>query len=160
MIELLPADIILVKGDNWFEKEIETITHSKYNHCAGVSLDGRLIEAQGGRKTGYVDISAYEGQADVYRIIDLNDKQREQVVRDVMKQIGNGYDYFAIAWELARYEFHIELPFVELGHTSICSTLWVIEGFRKNSIRVCDWIKYPSPGDIAIEKKFKYIGSY
>jgi hypothetical protein len=161
-IELLPADLVLVKGDsnNFIDREIDAITNSKYCHVAGVSLDGRLLETQGEAETRFQKIEAYKGSADVYRMESLTDEQREKVVKSVMEQLGNGYDYLAIAWEVARYKLHIQLPFVELHHTSICSSLWAIDGFRKNGIQVCDWTKCPSPGDFALDKQFKYIGSY
>lgn len=159
-IELLPADIVLVRGDGFIEDAIEEITNSKYNHIAGVSLDGRLIEANVGRTTGYEDIESYKGIADVYRLDGITDTQRKAVVKSVMEQFGTKYDLLAIGWELVRYELHINLPFVELNHEHICSTLWAIDGFRKNGIQVCNWTKYPSPGDFALDKQFKYIGSY
>jgi hypothetical protein len=160
--ELLPADLILVKGNdnNILQHGIELVTDSNYFHVAGISLDGRLIEAQGFTKTRYVDIDYYKGRSDVYRMEKLTDKQREKIVKGVMKRIGNDYDYLAIAWELIRYELHIDLPFEELNNSRICSTLWAIDGFRANKIQICDWTKFPSPGDLALEKKFKYIGSF
>jgi hypothetical protein len=156
MIELLPGDLILVKGNGWIDKEIELISNSPYSHLAGFVKDNELIEANGLRKTGYQPIHTYSGIADVYRCPNLRDDQLAIIMKYVNREIGGRYDYLLILWEAIRYLTHILLPYKETK-SRICSTLWS-DAYLAAGIDLCG-VKYPSPGDISKSNKLVKIGS-
>lgn len=142
------ADLILVRGTAGLSREIEFITHSPYNHVAGVTSEGRLVEAQGFKKTAYQGINAYAGVSDVFTCDIATIEQRLAIQRFVEAEIGTQYNYLLIGWELVHYVCHLDLPF-EARKRFICSTLWV-EAYRSVGIDLCPGKKYPSPGDVGL----------
>lgn len=157
MIELLPGDLILVKGTTLIDKGIECISKSPYCHVAGFYQDIMLIEANGFRTTGYEPLQAYIGEADIYRCPSLTNEQRGFIMDYVQKEIGSHYDYLLIMWEFIRYVTNTLLPYTETK-SRICSTLWA-DAFLEVGIDLCPGIKYPSPGDIAQSKSLMKISS-
>lgn len=159
-LELLPGDLILVRGTSTLAHAIESVEHSPYSHVAGYVGDGKLIEAQGFRRTGYIDASEYAGCADVYRFVyPLPIKVRNHIVELAKENVGGHYDYLLILWELSRYLFHLALPFKEAKGMRICSTLWAIGIYKKAGIDLCKGIAYPSPADLAASMYLKRVGS-
>lgn len=157
MVDILPGDLILVRGNYWLADLIEHISDSPYYHVAGVVKDNELIEANGFRKTGFQALDYYSGVADVYRCPTLTDEQRAIIMKYVYKQIGTNYDYKLIVWEAIRYLTHILLPFKETKNR-ICSTLWS-DAYLAAGINLCPDLKYPSPGDLAQSKLLVKVGS-
>lgn len=143
-----PGDLILVRGADWLGREIEAVSHSPYSHVAGLTPDGRLIEAQGFRRTGYQALAAYSGAYDVFTCDMASEEHRRGVQAFVESKIGTHYSYLLIGWELLHYVAHLDLPFEE-RQRFLCSTLWV-QAYRSVGIDLCPGLRYPSPGDIAL----------
>jgi uncharacterized protein YycO len=153
--ELVPGDLLLVKGYGLIATEIECISKSPYYHVAGVVKENELIEANGFRKTGYQALDYYSGVADIYRCPSLTNEQRAFIVDYVKKEVGSRYDYLLILWEAIRYMTNSLLPYIETQNR-ICSTLWA-DAYLAAGIDLCPGVKYPSPGDIAQSKSLMKI---
>lgn len=158
--KIKPADLILVRGTGIISEGIQGITNSPYSHVAGLVKLNELVEAQGGRKTGYQALDFYVGQADVYTCDELTDEQRLKIVENVERCVGHRYSYWLIGWELLRYTFGVMLIPEKQWDPIICSTLWAVEGYRKSGIDLCPGILFPSPGDVAQSKLLRKIGSF
>ena len=103
-MEIKPADLILVRGVGFVSEAIEGVTKSPYSHVGIVVKENELIEAEGFKRTGYNDLDAYHGLADVYRYDVATDKQRQQIVDYLTKEVGTHYCYALLLWEFIRYE--------------------------------------------------------
>ena len=159
MIQLRPADLILVHGSTLIDRAIEDIEHSLYSHAAGVGFEpGELIEARGFRATGYQNLGAYQDDGEAYVCNRLTDTQRTAIVDSVKQEIGKQYDYLLLIWELYRYVLHMTIPFKEPFHSRICSTLWA-DAYKSVGVDLCPGIRYPSPGDIAQSALLKKVGT-
>ncbi len=127
-MDIRPADLILVKGIDWISRGIEDVVKSAYSHVAIVVNEKELIEAQGFRPTGYAGIDTYRGIEDIYTCDEATDKQRQQIVDYLIKEVGAHYSYLLFAWEFVRYETGILLPY-DPGPNRICSYLaWPVVG--------------------------------
>jgi hypothetical protein len=157
-MEIKPADLILVRGEDLIGNTIELITHSPYSHVAGIVKPNELIEAQGFRRTGYQALDFYAGKADVYTCDELTDEQRAQIVANVTRYVDRRYSYLLIGWELLRYTFGVMLMPSKDWQPIICSTLWA-EAYRQAGVDLCPGIRFPTPGDIASSKKLRKAGS-
>jgi hypothetical protein len=159
-MEIKLADLVLVRGNEGLSYEIEWITRSPYSHVAGVVKPNELIEAQAFRKTGYQGLDYYSGCSDVFTCDIATDEQRDQIVANVERFIGSHYSYLLIVWELIRYAFGVTFMPKKSWDPIICSTLWVVEGYRSVGIDLCPGIRFPTPGDVANSKLLIKIGSY
>lgn len=152
------GDIGLDKGKDWISKTIEEFENSKYSHATAYVENGTLIEAYGFKPTGYVPISKYKNQLDIYTCERLTDEQRIRIKEYLQTQVGSHYDYLLIFVEAIRYGLHVILPFKEPFHSHICSTL-VADAYESVGIGLCPNIKYPSPADLSQSKLLKKIES-
>lgn len=157
MLQLWPADIVLVRGSSWVDQEIETITHSVYSHCALAIGGNTLIEAQYPHKVRLVNAHEYDGCAEVMRYRYLPYSKRLEVVAKADTYLGRHYSLYLIFLEFLRYEFGWT-P-VYRGQDVICSLL-VADAFRGARLPFCDGIPYPAPGDCAEDEHMEYVGSY
>jgi hypothetical protein len=153
-----PGDLILVKANDLISDVIEDVSNSPYSHTAGLVKDKVIIEAVGFKKIGYQSLDYYKGKADVYTCDSLTEKQRETILEVVISKVGGQYDYFLLVWEFIRYTFGFVLPYKEGKMIRICSTLWA-DAYRKAGVDLCPGVKYPSPGDLAVSKLLRKIGS-
>jgi hypothetical protein len=159
--EMRLGDLVLVRGTEGLSREIEWITHSPYSHVAGLVKPNELIEAQAFRRTGYQALDTYSGCADVFTCDHLTDEQRATIVAGVERYIGRRYSYLLIGWELLRYTLGTMLIPKKSWHPAvICSTLWVVEGYRYAGIDICPGIRYPSPADVGNSKSLRKVGSF
>ncbi|AGK96813.1 Orthopoxvirus protein of unknown function (DUF830) [Clostridium pasteurianum] len=156
-MEYKNGDIGLDKGIEWISKAIEGFEHSMYSH-ATTYIDGKLIEAEGFKKTGYVPIDKYKNQLDIFTCDRLTDGQRQKIKEYLNKQVGTHYDYLLILIEAIRYSLHIILPYKEPFKSHICSTL-VADAYKSVGIDLCPNIKYPSPADLNQSKLLRKIDS-
>lgn len=157
--ELQPGDLILVRGTAGIARVIEAVEHSPYSHVAGVVEGSTLVEAQGMRRTGTIDASAYVGCSDVYRFkYPLPIKRRDKIVELAKAAIGGRYDYLLILIELVRYLLHVTIRYKEPPNARICSVLWT-SIYRKAGIDLCKGIRYPSPADVVASPYLKKVGS-
>lgn len=152
------GDLLLVRGKGFVSEEIESVTKSPYSHVALFVSEDKLIEAQGLRRTGYQNPEVYRGQADVYRCLFLTPQERQNIVKNAEKHIGEHYDYPLILLEWLQHKFGIVIPWYEF-HTRICSTL-IAGAFREEHVPVCDGIVRPTPGEIAKDSNFTLEGAY
>jgi hypothetical protein len=159
-LDIKLGDLILVRGNEGLSYEIEWITRSPYSHVAGVVKPNELIEAQAFRKTGYQALDYYAGCADLFTCDAATDEQRLQMVANIERFIGSHYSYLLIGWELIRYAFGVMLMPKKSWDPIICSTLWVVEGYRHVGIDLCPGIRFPSPADIANSNLLRKISSY
>jgi hypothetical protein len=157
-MDIRPADLILVRGEDLIGNTIELITHSPYSHVAGVVKPNELIEAQAFRRTGYQGLDYYDGCADVYTCDELTDEQRAQIVAGVTKYVGRHYSYLLLGWELLRYMFGFMLAPAKDWQPIICSTLWA-EAYRAAGVDLCPGVRYPTPGDVAQSGLLRKVGS-
>ncbi|SPF52853.1 conserved hypothetical protein [Candidatus Desulfosporosinus infrequens] len=157
-VEIKLGDLIFEKGTDFISDAIEDISRSAYSHTAGLVKEHELIEANGFKKIGYQALDYYAGRIDVYTCNDLTDEQRKAIVDYVIKEVGGHYDYVLFAWEFIRYMFHCMLPYQEGKTVRICSTLWA-DAYRQVGMDLCPGVKYPSPGDLAISKLLRKVGS-
>lgn len=157
-MEIKPGDLILVKSTDLISNLIEDISNSIYSHIAGLIEDHLIIEAVGFKRIGYQTLDYYKGRADIFTCYNITDKQRENIVNNVIIKVGGYYDYFLLVWEFIRYSFNLILPYREHPMVRICSTLWA-EAYRQAGIELCPGIKYPSPGDLAQSKLLWKMGS-
>lgn len=155
--EIKPADLILVRGTEGAAFIIESLTQSPYSHVAGLVKPNELIEAQTFRKTGYQGLDIYDGCSDVFTCDQLTDDQRHQIVKFVTDQVGTGYSYRLLGWELEHYILHIDSNFVPNGKYD-CSTLWC-EAYRSVGIDPCPGIRFATPGDLGRSVAFRKAGS-
>lgn len=152
------GDIGLDKGREWISKTIEEFENSKYSHATAYVGNDTLIEAYGFKPTGYVPLSKYKGQLDIFTCDNLTDVQRIGIKDYLDKQVGKHYDYLLILIEAIRYGLHIILPFKEPFHSHICSTL-VADAYESVGVDLCPGIKYPSPADLSNSKLLKMTES-
>jgi len=151
------GDLVLVRGIGIVSDIIEDIEHSSYSHSAGIVSDGTIIEAQGFQITNYVPLSKYKGMADIFTCDILTDKQREEIVEYVRKEVGSHYDWLLLLLEGIRYLFHIIIPYKE-HKNRICSTLWN-DAYKSVGVDLCPNIKYPSPADLSKSKLLRKVDS-
>ncbi len=156
-LEPLIGDLLLVRGNNWIDKEIECITHSTYSHVAIFTGPNELIEAQGFRRVGYQDALKYAGFSDVFRCDSLRPQDRNCIATAAKSHIGEYYDYLLVMLELLRYATGIILPSYEF-HAVICSTL-VADCYRTIGRDPCPHIKRPSQADLALSPLFHKVGA-
>jgi cell wall-associated NlpC family hydrolase len=153
---LRPADLIFVRGSTTIAHIIEDVSRSPYSHVAGIVKPNELIEAQGGRRTGYAALDLYDGAADVYTCDSLTDAQREAVVDFAMKQQGTRYAYGLIGWEAVHFLLHIDLPYKEHGEFD-CSQLWY-DAYKAAGIDLCPSMKIVAPADLAQSQLLRKVG--
>lgn len=149
------GDILFYKSDGSFIKDaISDITKSPYVHVAIAVGDGTLIESNGFIKTREIPLSDEPGY-DVYRIPDLTDSQRKQIVDYAKSKIGTSYDYEMIVGLLIRFEIWPSFPgFHEAGHY-ICSGLvddaLIAAGVKRKSTK---FIGNIAPSELLAEYEF------
>ncbi|KIL42092.1 hypothetical protein SD70_02595 [Gordoniibacillus kamchatkensis] len=158
-MDIRPADLILVRGEDLIGNTIELITHSPYSHVAGVVKPNELFEAQAFRRAGYQGLDFYAGRVDVFTCDELTDEQRVQIVAEVERYDGRRYSYLLLLWELVRYVFGLALLAPKDWQPVICSTLWV-RAYRKAGIDLCPGVRFPSPADMADSPKLRKVGAY
>lgn len=156
-MEIRPGDLILVNGSGFIPDAIEKITHSSFSHVAGLVKPNELIEANGGRRTGYQALDLYAGCADVYTCDELTDEQRAKIVADVTAEVGKRYSYLLIGWEFIRYTLGVYLMPSKEWHPLICSVLWS-DAYKRAGVDLCPGVFFPSPADIANSSKLRNIG--
>lgn len=154
--QLLLADLVFIRGTRWLDFPVKLVTQSQYTHVAGYVGMGKLIEAQGFRKTGYEPVATYKGGADVFRCPFLNLRQRQQIMDYIYKEVGGRYDYLLIGWEAFRLIFGLALPYVK-GKARICSTLWA-DAFKAAGVDLCPKQQYPTPSDLVQSPLLRKIG--
>lgn len=157
-MDIRPADLILVRGEDLIGNTIELITRSPYSHVAGVVGYKTLIEAQAFRKTGRQSLDFYSSQAEVFTCDELTDEQRALIVAEVWKHYGSRYSYLMLLWELLRYTFGIVIMPWKDWQPIICSTLWV-NAYRAAGVDLCPDIRFPTPADLADSKLLRRVGS-
>jgi len=140
------GDLIFVRGTEWTDHLVKSVTQSPYSHVAGIVAENRLVEAQAFRRTGYRDFDVYADIADVYTCDQLTNEQREKIVRFTIGQIGTQYDYLLLLWEAARYLLDWVWPYMEKKRY-ICSTLWA-NAYRVAGVNLCPRVRYPTPNDL------------
>lgn len=150
------ADILLEYGSNSIIGEIiDDFEHSKYSHTAGIVSEGELIEANGFKKTGYIELSVYKNEADIFTCDILTEKQRKLIVKYVKSQVGTTYDWVLLFEEAFRFLFNLAIPHKEF-HNHICSTLWA-DAYRHAGIDLTPGIRYPSPSDLSKSKLLRRV---
>lgn len=156
IITIKPADLIFVRGNGPIDHAIESISHSSYNHVAGLVKPNELFEAQALRNVGYQALDVYKGDADIYTCDELTDEQRQQIVQYVLDHQGEHYGYKLIAWEFAHFVFHVDLPMKDKDEPD-CSYLWQ-EAYRSVGVDLCPGLEYAAPGDLAESKLLRKVG--
>lgn len=155
--QLQVADLVFIHGTRWLDFPVKLVTHSQYTHVAGYVGIGKLIEAQGLRKTGYEPLATYKDAADVYRYPRLTISQRQQIVDYVYHEIGGQYDYFLLGWEALKHVFGVVLPYVK-NKARICSTLWS-DAYKSAGVDLCPRLRYPTPSDLVKSPYLRKIGA-
>ena len=153
------GDIVLVKGQNSLSRVIEGIEESIYSHAAGIVKENEIIEVVLFEKTSYESLDSYKGYTDIFTCDILTNEQREGIVKYAENQLGSYYDLPLLFWEFIRYATHMILPYKQIFHSYICSTLWA-DAYRSAGVDLCPNIKYPSPKDLSESKLLTKIGSY
>ena len=156
-MQLLPADLVIVRGTSPIDRMIEDVEHSPYSHVAGYVGGGLVIQAEGCKPTGYAPLAFFAGQP-VFRCALLTDGQRRQIVDWVTDRIGSHYDYRLLLWEWLRYVLHVMLPWCVERRKYICSTLWA-DAYRTAGIDPCPGIRFPSPADLAESLLLVQVGT-
>ena len=156
-MQILPGDIIAVHGIHWVSHEIEDVTHSRYSHIATAISDRFLVEAIWPRVTAPAPTAKYIGLADIYRISDATDKQREEMALYVQRQIGKRYSLRLILYEWLRYKFSI-MP-VYKGPDLICSLLEADTARIGAGLPFCQGIPYPAPVDVVHDPSVELVGA-
>lgn len=151
------ADLIFVHGNGPIAHAVEDISHSKYDHVAGLVKPNELFEANALRKVGYEALDAYDGEADIFTCDELTDEQRKQIVQYVFAHQGEHYGYKIIGWEMVHFIFHVDLPMKDDNEPD-CSYLWQ-EAYRSVGVDLCPGLKYAAPGDLANSKLLRKVGS-
>lgn len=157
VVDLRVGDLIFVRGVGFVSKAIEGVTKSPYSHVAGLVKPNELLESNGFRRIGYEALDRYKGCADIFTCDLATEKQREQMVRNGVKEINDPYDWLLIPWQLIRYLLGWKLPYSE-GKSRECSTFWS-RLYRQVGIDLCPGVRYPSPGDLAESKMLRKVGS-
>lgn len=153
------GDIVLVKGQDFVSRVIETLEGSEYTHAAGIVNENQIIEAQGFQKTNYQPLSIYKGYTDIFTCDILTDEQRVKIVEYVKREVGSHYDWILLFLEFIRYTFYIMLPYEKIFDSHICSTLWS-DAYKSVGIDLCPNIKYPSPRDLSESKLLRKVESF
>jgi len=155
-VQFLPADLIIVHGHSFVDLLIEDISKSKYSHVAGIVNDAQIIEAEGFKKISYAPLSKYLNQnCDLFTCNILTSQQRNDIVKYVTNQLDCRYDYLLLLWEMVRFEFHCQFPYVE-HKKFICSTLWA-DAYRSVGVDLTPTLRYPSPGELAQSKLLRKV---
>jgi uncharacterized protein YycO len=156
-MDLKPADLIFVRGDGLIDRIIESVTHSPYSHVAGVVKPNELVEAQGGRRTGYAALDFYAGAADIYTCDIMTDEQRKMAVEFVIREVGTRYAYGEIAWEFVHYVFHLDLPMKDSLSKFDCSQLW-FDAYKTAGINLRPDLQFVAPADLAQSPLLRKVG--
>jgi len=156
-VQLLLADLVIVRGTSPFDRVIEDVEHSPYSHVVGYVGGGLVIQAEGCKPTGYASLSFFAGQP-VFRCALLAEGQRRQIVDWVTDRIGSHYAYGLLLWEWARYALHVVLPWWIEQRKYICSTLWA-DAYRAAGMNLCPGIRFPSPADLAQSLLLAQVGT-
>ncbi|MCL6454247.1 MAG: hypothetical protein K6T78_11605 [Alicyclobacillus sp.] len=158
-LEIKPGDLIFIRGTEGVAGPIKKITRSPYTHVAGAIFDDRLIESQALRRTGYQDLTCYQGVSDVFTCPRLTEKDRRAIVAYVTKHIGTRYDYVLFGFLACRHLFGEMMPVCALKRRHICTTLW-LEAYQSVGIDLCPGITYPTPGELSQSPELEFVGSY
>lgn len=158
-MRLLKGDIVAVHGVNLINVGIEVVTHSPISHVALVADPDKnlLIEANGGRTLGYINMNAYKGMCVILRDESLTDQQREGIVQFAKDKFNYEYDYIAIIREFERYVFGKKIQ-PEHGRFLICSTL-VSEAYKSVGVTLSSET-IPSPDDIWKSPLLTIVGRF
>lgn len=149
------GDIGLEMGEDFLSKAIEEFERGKYSHATAF-VDGKLIEAEGFKKTGYAPLDKYKGKMDFFTCDNLDDIKREKIKEFLNSEVGSHYDYLLLLIEAVRYALHIVLPYKEPYRSHICSTL-VSDAYKSVGVNLCKDVKYPSPDDLSKSKLLRKI---
>jgi hypothetical protein len=174
MITLKPGDIVLVHGSSFSARLIQFATRSRWNHAALVARheedgDYTIYESD---KDGVVasDLSRY-GNSDIaiYRMPDLNNSERNSIVKAARETWGNQYDYPIVIWTvkvlgwkrsgilLAKIVFGLpwRAPHIQDKYL-VCSEM-VQEAYSSAGFPLTDDEYLVTPGDIAKCEKLERV---
>lgn len=158
--KIRPGDILLIRGNTWIDKVIQSVTGSSYTHVAGVVEPDKAIEILPFKKTRYQNLSIYNGRAEVFTCDNLTNEQRQKIVDHVVGELGTRYDYKLLLWEASRYLLNWVWPYkADDSNSNLCSTLWA-NAYRKAGVDLCPNLPYPSPGDLGISTILEKIDRY
>lgn len=159
-MEIKPGDILFIWGHGPIESAIEWVTHGP-SHCCLFIDSTTLVEAQGGRETGTVQLSDYlatNDRLEVWRDESLTDADRSKMVAYAESHFGIHYDYLAILMDLARFELGIPLDNMHEGKRRICSSY--INDIAKSVGRNWSIVEYaPAPVDLLNSGKLTKKGA-
>ena len=156
---LQPGDLVFIRGTEGLAGPIKKFTRSPYTHIAGLVLDGKLIESQALRRTGYQNLDTYRGVADVYTCKTLSTDQRQQIVDFVKQEIGGRYDYILFGWLAFRSLLGGAIPSYFGSKRQICTTLWA-NAYKQAGVELCPETPYPTPGELSNSKLLQRVGSF
>jgi hypothetical protein len=115
------GDILFAYGNSFISDLIEDLTHEGASHVCVATDSTHVIEAQGGRKVGYQNLSFYSTNIKVYRLpIPTYNMSLGQSW--LVEQIGKPYDYWDIVVLSFWLLFKFKIPWKEYG-AFICSSL-------------------------------------
>lgn len=131
------ADVVFFRStDNLISKAISSLTSSEFTHVGlvtSVSADGKcgeIIEADRFIKTRRRAFEFDTTQHALYRVPDLTEKQKNDIVNFAISKEGTGYDYLQIIGFFLRLAFKLNISnlFNRANHL-ICSELIDISYF-------------------------------
>lgn len=100
MIDVKPADLILVRGMSPCDRVIEGVSHSPYSHCAGLVKTNEVFETQVLRGAEYNGLDFYRGASDIYICDTMTDEQRQRAIEYALSKAGRPRAELEKAFEL------------------------------------------------------------
>jgi len=157
-MELMPCDIVLVKGygRGIISDVICDIENSQYSHSA-ILINGNIIIEAGMFNVRYNLLDNYKGYFDIYRCLDINNLQRKSIIDYLILQLGKQYDYKLLIWEYIRLKLNIILPYFN-SSSVICSELVRDSFLNSTNIDLTPVIRFPTPKDLSESKILTQIG--
>jgi hypothetical protein len=100
-----PFDLLFYRGKGIVSKAVKQFSDSPYSHVALVLDEYHLLEANWNHPLSIRHISYRRSDYDVYRVVGLEERQKEKIREYIQQTINAGYDYRLVISHVFHYFF-------------------------------------------------------
>lgn len=131
------GDIIFINGKSPISKIIRFFDGGKFSHVAIAVSSTHIVESQYFTRVRITPMN-YQNY-EIVRI-DLNDIQKEQLIKDSIQLTGRWYDYIQIVWYLFKKLFHLNPKSIwNSPNNLICSELVALLLINVGFLKITDY---------------------
>lgn len=135
--------VLLFRGRGFVSRLIRWQTRSCYSHAALLLPDGRVVESWQGAGVRITRLEDWQ-DVDVFDVAGMTPAQWERAIAFALRQVGHGYDY----WAIVRFISRERMP---ENNRWFCSEL-VFAAIEDGGVRLLERIKAwaVSPGELRV----------